>query len=307
MWRNISWNSTDSCLPDGMHKHETGAYFKTPSIQSAGSSQSGGTGANFKKQDSLESTGAGVPGSGPTAARMRPTTPPVVVAAEEAALVKGAINKQPSLEADEPIRRPTQVRRPRFKEPTPASTNKQVSHASSSNQPPQGFRSRLSSISGALQHPRRLLFSGHQAESTDAGRLASSVQITTTSIDSPQHAKTGAGHAGGAHDDHQAMEAAAAASRAGRRLSQLFLPQISQTNLILNQMQDPYANNELFPPHLLGLYGQPPLVAGAASPGGHRASWADASLFGRLSNVRPSVDSAAFQSAQMRHSFDARK
>lgn len=37
MWRNISWNSTDSQLPEGQHKHEPGPYFKTPSIQSAAS------------------------------------------------------------------------------------------------------------------------------------------------------------------------------------------------------------------------------------------------------------------------------
>lgn len=75
-------------------------------------------------------------------------------------------------------------------------------------------------------------------------------------------------------------------------------------------MQDPYASNELIPPHLLGLYGQPPLVVGAAgqqNAGGHRASWADVSLFTRLANVRPSLDSGYQGAGQMRHSIDARK
>lgn len=290
MWRNVSWNSTDSALPDGMHKHETGAYFKTPSLQSAGSSQSG-----TRRQDSLDSIG-----------KARPATPLREDADEP---WPGRAGADEASGGQQLTGARLQVRRPRFKEapaerragagqPPPA--NKQVAGPA-----PQGFRSRLSSISGALQHPKlaRRLFSGHHEPGEQ--QHAAPVQITTTSIDSPQHAgpADGPGEPAGAHPG--AGEPRLPGGASGRRLSQLFLPQMGQ-NALLNQMQDPYASHELIPPHLLGLYGQPPLVAGASSPAGHRASWADASLFGRLSNVRPSIDSA-FQSGQMRHSFDARK
>lgn len=281
MWRNVSWNSAEPVsLPEGMHKHVTGAYFKTPSIQSGSST------ASTACPPSAESAG-------------RP--PP-----EESEVV--------------PAVAPPTRRRPRSEAARQAST---AVRAGATQQPPAvaathsaGFRSRLSSISGALQHPKlaRRLFS-HHSESTDLSGSAlqqhqqqlTPVQITTT-IDSPHSTPT-------LHEDArsagatEAVEQRLMSSSSGRRLSQLFLPQQLANATLLHQ--DPYASNELIPPHLLGLYGQPPLVGGSASPSGgssqlgHRASWADISLFGRLSNVRPSVDSA-FHS-QMRHSFDARK
>lgn len=287
MWRNVAFNPTNepASFPEGMHKHETGAYFKTPSIQSAGSTQSG---------------------------EARAATPTDEIEAGSAR----------ELKADEQLR--AKQRRLKLK-------GRQLSaNAAKANfgQPPAtgpnaGFRSRLSSISGALQHPKlaKRLFSHHNNEQAAASdqQAQAPIQITTTSIDSPQHQASAANPNLCASDGHaQSLSDGAAAapeqrllfSSSGRRLSQLFLPQLA-TNPMLGQ--DPYTNNELIPPHLLGLYGQPPLVGGAASPGGlslgagaHRASWADISLLGRLSNVRPSVDSA-FHSTQMRHSFDARK
>lgn len=269
MWRNVSWNSTDSNLPEGMHKHETGAYFKTPSIQSATSSQSG---TEPKQQNE------------PELAELRPiqdTSRPQKPSASKRQCLRESQHRQP------PIGNSSQAK-------LPASQTTSNSH---------GFRSRLSSISGALQHPKlaKRLFSHHQPD--QAGELGQApVQITTTSIDSPQH---GTGPA------DEGPELKLSHSSSGRRLSQLFLPQLLNAN---NPMliQDPYGiNNELLPPHLLGLYGQPPLVGSSLPAGvnpatGARASWADISLFGRLSNVRPSIDSA-FHSGQMRHSFDARK
>lgn len=312
MWRsNISWSSSaDTSLPDGLHRHEPGPYFKTPSIQSAGSSQSGGGAAGGERPAS--------PPAGQSAEETRPPQPPPP-ATEPA---------PPSLPAQ---------RRARFATTTSSGdSGGGERRAAAQQQPnrtaaaaPHGFRSRLSSISGALQHPKlaRRLFSG--AHNEDQQQHQVPVQITTTSIDSPSQQNQLAEDAplelspasGGAGSGRPT---GSATSSGGRRLSQLFLPQIGPNQILLNQMADPYTSNELIPPHLLGLFGQPPLVAGAAcaggaacaaggggatcliGPSGHRASWADASLFGRLSNVRPSVDSA-FASGQMRHSFDARK
>ena len=299
MWRNVTWNSTESCLPEGMHKHETGAYFKTPSIQSVASSQSG------------------------AAAGEAATLPPPSPAAQIGAGSTGQQQQQQQQQQEEAANasKQQQTRRQRLKESQRQSSSSvlklQVASSQQTNQA-QGFRSRLSSISGALQHPRlaRRLFSGHQ-ESGEQQQQAP-IQITTTSIDSPQHqarqeqqtAAAAATAAGGEHDGRAPFaghepELRHLSSSSGRRLSQLFLPQLA-SNLMLGQ--DPYANNELIPPHLLGLYGQPPLVGGAggsAAGAAHRASWADITLFGRLSNVRPSIDSA-FHS-QTRLSFDARK
>lgn len=307
MWRNVNWNSTESNLPEGMHKHETGAYFKTPSIQSATSLQS----ENERDQTSTESA----PVRNQTANQAEPLEQidlGQVTPSREFTRPKLALSKRQRLQ---------QQQQQASKTMTPPSSKQQAAAP-----PTHNFRSRLSSISGALQHPKlaKRLFSNHhqhqQPQSSDgqpAVELASNhaaIQITTTSIDSPQH------HFGANQQQHQQqlddqheLQAKLAHSSSGRRLSQLFLPQQMNAN---NPMlaQDPYGlNNELIPPHLLGLYGQPPLVGGAMlnSAGssvatGHRASWADISLFGRLSNVRPSIDSA-FHSTQMRHSFDARK
>lgn len=215
-----------------------------------------------------------------------------------------------------------------------AVTNNPIATGSSSSSTTHhpGFRSRLSSISGALQHPKlaKRLFSHHQDSISEQHQAP--IQITTTSIDSPQHHSQAGGSSGGHHQDGgdnqsggggsgrvgggigggggwaDQLEPRLMSSSSGRRLSQLFLPQLPNNPML---SQDPYASNELFPPHLLGLYGQPPLVGGSMSPASaalsaQRASWADISLFGRLSNVRPSIDSA-FHSGQVRHSFDARK
>lgn len=289
MWRNVSWNSTDSSLPDGMHKHDPGAYFKTPSIQSGASSQSGGQGAG-RRGDSVESCSRGP----------RPGTPPSREERQEAwPAPSQAGTQRPRL------RDPAARQLSSGPAPAPPAAPAAATGGGAGKQQAAGpnFRSRLSSISGALQHPKlaRRLFSGHHEPGEPSQQQQQTVQITTTSIDSPQHNQN--------HEAHEPEAAGrpAGASSSGRRLSQLFLPQMGQSPILLGQLQDPYACNELIPPHLLGIYGQPPLVGGAAgSPAGHRASWADVSLFGRLSNVRPSIDSA-LQAGQMRHSFDARK
>jgi hypothetical protein len=344
MWRNISWNSTDSTLPEGMHRHETGPYFKTPSMQSGGSSQSaaGSQGppvilcANEaaqqqpqqqqqqqQQQQPDEAAGQTIKrGSFETTSHQSQVSGSSMV---ELAGSAGIRSPRHSESISEPEVSPGQrqqhvTRRARFKE-----TPRQMSSSAGQQQRQtsqqgggapghhHGFRSRLSSISGALQHPKlaRRFFSGH-SETSDQQQQASTVQITTTSIDSPQHggrAEPGQTAAPNCYPQSEPpAEPRPLTSSSGRRLSQLFLPQMGQ-NPILNQMQDPYASNELIPPHLLGLFGQPPLVGGVgqSSPGGHRSSWADTSLFGRLSNVRPSLDSGYQGTGQMRHSFDARK
>lgn len=360
MWRNVSWNSTEpTSLPEGMHKHETGAYFKTPSIQSATSSQSGGgavsgtmisAGAATNHSNSTESIGGG---GGGQMVGGRSITPTDEIAEEpsmnesEPAIMSTTASKGAHTTAgpNKPVvveQQQTNTRKMRrFKESGRQSSaagkssnfnnpnsskqqaNNEASSSSSSHHP--GFRSRLSSISGALQHPKlaKRLFSHHQDSISESQQHHQApVQITTTSIDSPQHnqSSNNAGHhqvefdnqSGGGSGSGtrwaEQLEPRLMSSSSGRRLSQLFLPQLTN-NPILNQ--DPYASNELIPPHLLGLYGQPPLVGGSVSPasaalGAQRASWADISLFGRLSNVRPSIDSA-FHGGQVRHSFDARK
>lgn len=328
MWRNVSWNSTDSSLPDGMHRHETGAYFKTPSIKSgtSGSVQAVQPGAKQEQQPPPPPPDA-TPHQGSSAGEVEPAS--------------GARQPEDEPDAEPPVSDEAQWqasgrrkgrgsgggRQQQQQQPTATS----ASAATKQHHQHQGFRSRLSSISGALQHPKlaRRLFSGHHGDSADhqhhqptTAHLAP-IQITTTSIDSPQHGRSssptggvGVSAATAADNTSGSFEAPASArltsSSSGRRLSQLFLPQLANNPILINQMQDPYAANELIPPHLLGLYGQPPLVGtggagGASSPGGHRASWADVSLFGRLSNVRPSIDSAFQAAGPMRHSFDARK
>lgn len=281
------------------------------------------------------------------------------------------------------------------------------------------FRSRLSSISGAFAHhapvvvkPRtfaKLLFPhstdngpaaaaaaaiATELQQQDLRQAGSSIQITTTSIDSPKRKRSSSGRSWGSRDsgqsqhhqttnvhqnhhqnqqnqqnqqqqhqqqqslqhndnnhhlDHsiaqsQPQPRSLSSSTSGRRLSQLFLPQVPPQMALdrLNQL-DPYAANcpnELLPPNMLGLFGQAPLVgtncgpsglslcssmnldhtqsmqvaaaAAAASMLGHRNSWADASLIGRLTNVgRPSLDSTGYHHSQTnrlrQHSFDARK
>jgi len=224
-----------------------------------------------------------------------------------------------------------------------------------------GFRSRLSSISGALQHPklaRRFLggLSGAlEQQSQNGGQWSqngTTIRITTTSFDSPRRQSGESENCNNGkqneHPEGVGVEMAAAPSShsrpssSGRRLSQLFLPQQlmmgGQHPILLNQLQDPFSSNELIPPHLLALYGQPPLVGptsmggpGAMSsvsslmlgqpgsgPASQRTSWADISLLGRLSgSVRPSIDSTlastacggfgSLTSQLARHSFDARK
>lgn len=360
MWRNVSWNSTDSSLPEGMHKHETGAYFKTPSIQSATSTQSGGTISVHHPvvtQNSAQNSTESMVYGGAAAGSGRPVTP-TAEEEEEPEHQQQHVNLQQ--QHSSPATNTTDSRQQQRSTKSAArgsnarqrgvlkdSSGPHVRAATGSQAaiiPPalatgtgahhQGFRSRLSSISGALQHPKlaKRLFSGHHEQNESNINQQAPIQITTTSIDSPLHLPHSAGllptsggnnqqhHltlSEGGHSssdsrsffsalsaDHVGPEARLMSSSSGRRLSQLFLPQLT-TNL----NQDPYASNELMPPHLLGLYGQPPLVGGAGGlgpVGGHRASWADIGLFGRLSNVRPSIDSA-FHSGQMRHSFDARK
>lgn len=298
MWRNVSWNSTEPAnLPEGMHKHETGAYFKTPSIQSGTSSQSGGvipTAATVHSNSTESITG------GPANRSVTPTeeiTEEPSMSSEPAATLSG--RAQPEQQQPKRTRLRDSGRQPSVAKS--AGSNRQPGTGTGGQ---AGFRSRLSSISGALQHPKlaKRLFSHHQ----DSVEHQAPIQITTTSIDSPQHGPAN-------EESHSArwqeqLEPRLMSSSSGRRLSQLFLPQLNNPML----SADPYASNELIPPHLLGLYGQPPLVGGAAgSPSAaalsaHRASWADISLLGRLSNVRPSIDSA-FHSGQVRHSFDARK
>lgn len=378
MWRNVSWNSTEpASLPEGMHKHETGAYFKTPSVQSGASSQSGGgsgtgqlpgakTAAVLPAPNQSNSTESIEPVGGRSVTPTEELTeePSMisepVTASTAAAKVGRQLQQQPVVIEQQSVNS-RRARRLRESGPqTSAAANLKSSHnnsnsnnntnnnsASINNSNRQlsgatgssssasataaatttthhpGFRSRLSSISGALQHPKlaKRLFSHHQ-DSVSEQQHQAPIQITTTSIDSPQHHQAG-GHqdgetqsggggsgrvGGGAGGWAEQLEPRLMSSSSGRRLSQLFLPQLPNNPML---SQDPYASNELFPPHLLGLYGQPPLVGGSVSPSSaalsaQRASWADISLFGRLSNVRPSIDSA-FHSGQVRHSFDARK
>lgn len=362
MWRNVSWNSTDSSLPDGMHRHEPGPYFKTPSIQSTNSAGSGaGTASDLappaaagdiarQRLHGLESLAPAqgtedLEQSSEASETTRVLVPPLSCGsggANQEGVQKSATSGKTAGQ------QPPAQRRTRFKDggQQPSSSSTRLSHSGATQktsqgqqQPhahPQGFRSRLSSISGALQHPKlaRRLFSSSSSGANEHHEQQPSaiVQITTTSIDSPQHSaaggsasEPGAGNKHEPSDDFQQQPFAPTHSRpssSGRRLSQLFVPQqlmLGQHPMLLSQLQDP---NELIPPHLLGLYGQPPLVGGAAgcaqagglammgqpncSPGGHRASWADISLFGRLTNVRPSIDST-FAGQLTRHSFDARK
>lgn len=343
MWRNVSWNSTETNLPDGMHKHETGAYFKTPSIQSASSSHSTATGG--APVATIDSTAAGAAAS--TVASSRAISPEISIDEEpepevsieslSAAATESKKQRNPRLKDSQKQASMMGRSLADVKQPT-STTNSNNNNKSSSQQQPQqhgGFRSRLSSISDALHSQKltRRLFSSisHQEPSTSSSsqhqqqqqnELRAPIQITTTSIDSPQHQPasnqsssiiTGM-EATDEHLFHQYHQLQAArpltSGSSGRRLSQLFLPQVSNAPTLLGQ--DPYASNELIPPHLLGLYGQPPLVGGSSTSSSlnhqHRASWADTSLLGRLSNFRPSIDSAAYHSGgQVRHSFDARK
>lgn len=283
MWRsNVSWNSTDSSLPEGMHKHETGAYFRTAAGEPAQSCRSGSPSA--LEEEPSEDVASSEPHAPPSQAK----------------------NRQQAAGSDRSRRK--------LRESQRNSSNSSASIAatgrpvSSSVAQPANFRARLSSISDALHHPPRLakrLFTGaHQQQHNQAHQQhheesLAPVQITTTSIDSPQHQ---------AGDGHGPQEHARPMLSSGRRLSQLFLPQLGA-----HAPNDPFGQApELFPAHLLGLYGQPPLVGGgsqALGAGGPRASWADISLLGRLANVRPSIDSAFHgpSAGQMRHSFDARK
>lgn len=369
MWRNVSWGSMgaadSSTLPEGMHKHEPGAYFKTPSIHSAGSAQSGaGPAYSAQSPPPQRFSNVGLESlSGAESAQLQLEELQLaplesLPADEELDEQSRASSKQFSPESSTKARlgpqvartigsakpQHSQTRRQRFREEqrqvlsqtasglTMGGSSKQQAggqaagnrlagsqpnqhqqqQAPMNERPQQGFRSRLSSISGALQHPKLTKRLFHHGEH---GEHRTPIQITTTSIDSPQHqARASEFGQAGSDSEHnpeqpQPLEPRLTATSSGRRLSQLFLPQLANNPMLAGA--DPYANNDLIPPHLLGLYGQPPLVGGAASPGGpagmaHRSSWADISLFGRLSNVRPSVDSA-FHAGQMRHSFDARK
>lgn len=292
MWRNVSWNSTDSSLPEGMHKHETGAYFKTPAGELA----------------------------------RRPASPVGALDEKQSGPEEGSGSEQVAAERQqlpgEKSRRGHQSGRLSQRASSNSSNSTQGRPATSTGSShPANFRARLSSISGALQHPPRLakrLFaaSHHQEEA----HQPVPVQITTTSIDSPQHQPALGPHPyphPHPHGHEQSSEHARAPLASGRRLSQLFLPQLNQALQV-----DPFGQtSELFPAHLLGLYGQPPLIGGGSGAtsamlnglpmgaGGPRASWADISLLGRLPNVRPSIDSAFYGPAggQMRLSFDARK
>lgn len=358
MWRNVSWNSNETSLPDGLHKHETGAYFKTPSIQSATTEgscelQQAATGAcspaeDGSRADERTKQPSGTRTAAASAAREERTGSASSASARQRnpRLKDSSHKQQASL-----IRsaNDTQKHQPAGGKSTTAPANQHH------QQQPHGFRSRLSSISDAL-HSQKLtkrLFSGgtHPETTTHEPHKQpppqqQPIQITTTSIDSPQHSQQQQQQQSPScssadrqqttgmesdehlfHQYHQQQQQHHHLSRAsGRRLSQLFLPQVTSAPTLLGQ--DPYApGNELIPPHLLGLYGQPPLVGGGGCGGGsstsggssfvgggqHRASWADTSLLGRLSNFRPSIDSAAYHggpgsgAGQVRHSFDARK
>ena len=443
MWRNVSWNSTDSSLPDGMHKHEPGPYFRTPS-KPQGSSGSDGRPDSAHGSEPRLQVGSLPPAfeaeeqtatveeieSGQVISSVPPPPPesPQSPFLDESdnnnntnannnsasnnnnnsnnnGYAEGVVGQRQVASKRVADKKAQEgPKRTRFKETSSTfgttSSSSQPQHQAGDtllyvpkqNQPPsghpppqqqqqqhqqqQGFRSRLSSISGALQHPRltRRLFSGgsggsgapltleqqhlQQQQQQQQQNDTKTVQITTTSIDSPKHQlaspragdpngsglASGSGNTGPKHEDAEGHTLPGSQSSAhprhsssGRRLSQLFLPQqlmlSGQHPILLNQLQDPYAANELIPAHLLGLYGQPPLVGtivGGPGPGGgcsgggpgaslgagvQRASWADISLLGRLANVRPSIDSAFASSGGLggltsqlaRHSFDARK
>lgn len=307
MWRsNITWGSIDLSPPEGMHKHETGAYFKTssqpppppPTDIEAQQQQPSQPQDNQDKQADrqLKQTDES------SSERQR----------EESAKRARTRSQQDTTDRNRKGRQRRLSGAIRF-----GQKQQEAPPSSGAN-----FRSRLSSISGALQKPRRLLSIGSSASHAQATPNAA-VQITTTS-ESPEHCAHHSkddedeGKDGGGGDDDDSDEDRGRSSpsqfdfeqqqrflssSSGRRLSQLFLPQVppSAANL-LAAGQDPYASGvvgELIPPHLLGLYGQT-----QASPvGGHRASWADASLFARLNHARPSLDSGA----QRRHSLDSRK
>lgn len=297
MWRsNVRWGSIDTSPPEGMFKHETGAYFKTPSQPAA----------ELERDDEQ--------------------TPDEAV---EQKRLDGRDHDHDREYDETNERRPElgakSIRQQQVRENANKEQQRRLSGIrfvpKQQETQPANFRSRLSSISGALQHPRRLLGASQSRtgrQSRPASALAeaapatnSAVQITTTS-ESPEprserhQSQEGSdeGRASPNQFDYEQQQRFLSSS-SGRRLSQLFLPQVppSAANL-LAAGQDPYAAavvGELIPSHLLGLYGQT-----QTSPGGHRASWADASLFARLNQARASIDSAA-ASAHRRHSLDSRK
>lgn len=365
MWnvRNLSWNSSDSGLPDGMFKHETGPYFKTPSIQSGGASSTHSvtdpTTTNPPSETKRSSLGypqqptdkgtdstelqAQQPASSSANRRWRSSETTIDKSSYSHQSVSTSSSPPKSHQQQSSTSR--QPKRPAKVKHT-ADNATQVQHSSSRTRQDsdpessrqhqsnlkhaQGFRSRLSSISGALQHPPRGLAkllnlnggSSHQ-DSCSNEPIASHIQITTTSIDSPKRDRRLSGGRTGSERElsdsgSQQHPPRFTSSSSGRRLSQLFLPQMPPNILLQQQQQqlDPYVSpNELLPPHLLGLFGQPPLVGGSlgdfpsACPSGvRRGSWVDAGLLGRLVNIRPSLDSAIHVSgARLRHSFDARK
>lgn len=361
MWRSsvAAWQSIESTqLPDGMHKHEVGAYFKTPSNPSATSEPIGVdvdvASETIGSSSTMEANSGGGGRSGEQP--------------HHSGVVLEGSSTSSSMETSGGAVAKTQ-RRTRFKQPpasvAPISQPQTTSTNQTTTTGKANFRSRLSSISGALHvvEPKQVakrLLSGSSATNQMAQQQRPPVRITTTSIDSPtrtalerdgsatetteQNLSSIAQSAGatmpvgsenelGGSTNELPMSHETRPSTSSRRLSQLFLPQLGHSpSLLLNQMQDPYAPSELIPPHLLGLFGQPPLVGGVAAAaaaaatvagsnaasgsctplgvgagaGQHRASWADVTLFGRLSNVRPSVDST-FGAHTARHSFDARK
>lgn len=324
MWRNVSWNSGDSNLPEGMHKHEPGAYFKTASVQLSSepvikSIDELPVQAELREEEEDEGGGEG------DGAKVDEVTEEENEQTNWRALTKPSRATQRVAASQQRQQHQTTANKERhtcFKARQLSSCSKGQPMATRTGAPPsqsqgqhsqhapQGFRSRLSSISGALQHPRlaRRLFSGALAtdHSSEQSLSTGPIRITTTSIDSPQHTVGDSSTEETASQPPSVFGATleltrpATSSSTGRRLSQLFLPQLT------NLPQDPYGlTTELVPPHLLGIYGQPPLVG--AFGGAHRASWADISLLGRLTSMRPSLDSAFHGGGQMRHSFDARK
>lgn len=360
------WNSAEPAqLPEGPNKHQTGAYFKTPSLQSAASSTVNAGAANIGQHTpSANSIDSMAPPPAASGGRRRSATPtnddltsgderPPTVECHSSMAASNTIDQQLSsgsrfaaAAAATPTKPTAGNRRQKLKD-VQRQTSGGGGHPSrapgsgDTHPTPAGFRSRLSSISGALQHPKlaKRLFSNsnnnqeHHSNNTSTevhhAHQQAPIQITTTSIDSPQHhqpasqlqshdstAAEPAFYSSVEHEPRQLMS-----TSSGRRLSQLFLPQLANNPLLLNrELEAAYAPNSdtLIPPHLLGLYGQPALAGGSPGVvgggcGQHRASWADISLFGRLSNVRPSIDSAFHSTgggaggSQMRHSFDARK
>lgn len=285
MWRgNISWGSSiDTSPPDGMHKHETGAYFKTSSSNQPAADDDDDDDAEQQQQQRAAEVEVEAEAE-----------PEVEIAAPPPPVASG--------QRDAPKRRQRRPSGIRF-------ALKQQ-EAPSSN-----FRSRLSSISGALQKPRKLLSIGSSQSAGSAAAAAAAtttqtnVQITTTGApESPERGRQADQLSAASSGDRDAESSSHLSdyeqqqrflsSSSGRRLSQLFLPQVPPSAAsLLAAGHDPYAAavaGELLPSHLLG----------AGPGGGHRASWADASLFARLNHARASLDSSA---AQRRHSMDSRK